>query len=74
MRIIVELIGNAFLILQTMIIHMLKEIIPCIVKNAVMFWETMNGNLLFCLGSLFDTLDQQLEGMFSMPDTEVFVR
>lgn len=53
---------------------MLEETIPCIVKYAVNFWEATNGNLLFCLGSLFDTPDQQLEEMFSMPDTKVFVR
>lgn len=75
MRIIAELTGNAFLILQTVIIHILEEIILCIIKNADKFWESMNGNsnLLYCFGSLFDTPDQ-LEGRFPMPGTEGFVR
>lgn len=38
-------------------------------------WEFFKIRVVsFCLGSLLDTLDQQLEGRFSMPDTEVFVR
>lgn len=51
-----------------------------LVDKSVLFqlipqWEFFKIRVVsFCFGSLLDTLDQQLEGRFSMPDTEVFVR